>query len=176
MEIAITIGSIFLGLFFLFGLGYAICKLFDWLHERSLKTNAEDAEQYLHQLTHPQPGELQAHYGHPLPAVLLSLYRDTAEIRRTDFEVAESESDHQNENAWFIAFYNPLDIGSLKHTCFDSDQYFGFADDGCGNSYIVDPRLDDPAVIFHDHEDEGMTPVCDKLSNFINWPRFEVEE
>ena len=110
-----------------------------------------------------------------MPASLVSLYRDEREILRGDFSVAASP-DAAEENRWDIAFYMPADLRSVKEAWPGTEKYFAFADDGCGNGYLVNPRLSDPPVLFNDHDTGELSQVADRLSDFMRWPRIESSE
>ena len=43
------------------------------------------------------------------------------------------------------------------------------------NGYLIDPKEEDPAVLFHDHETGELSRVCDRFTEFMRWPRLEVK-
>lgn len=45
--------------------------------------------------------------------------------------------------------------------------YFAFAEDDCGNVYLVNPHEDDPVVYFPDHELNGPESLKVSLSEFL---------
>jgi hypothetical protein len=68
----------------------------------------------------------------------------------------------------------PADLNSVKDAWPGTERFFSFANDGCGNGYFIDPTLDDPEVLLHDHESGELTPVAGRLSEFMKWPRVET--
>lgn len=152
------------------GLPVLILLIRDRLTRPSRKQIEEASARFTERLKKPDLAALEAHYGHALPASLVALYRDSREIMRGDFWVAET-SDAPEEKRWYVAFYVPADAQSTKDTWPGTEKYFTFADDGCGNGYLIDPRLADPPVFFHDHETGDLSPVADRLSAVMKWPR-----
>lgn len=164
-----------LGVFAFLGL----CCLGLWIADRIRypklmpEQRAEHARRFRERLHNPNFELLEAHYACEFPAALKALYANAEELNRGDFEVAESP-DASEDKRWYIAFYEPADAEALAHQWLGTEQYFEFANDGCGNGYMIDPSLPDPEVLFHDHETGEFTPVCDSLANFLSWPRIEI--
>lgn len=158
-----------------------LCCLGLWIADRfrypklTPEERAEHARRYRERLHTPDFEVLEAHFGYTFPSALKALYADTEELNRFDFEVAESPDSPEDER-WYIAFYEPADAEALRYRWGGTEQYFAFADDGCGNGYMVDPSLDDPEVLFHDHETDEFTPVCDSLTKFLSWAKIASEE
>ena len=152
----------------------AILFLRDRLSRPSRNKLNEYARRFEERLANPDLAALEQHFGHPLPAALRALYLDPQERMRGNFEVAPSTSAPRSQR-WPIAFYQPADAETLRDGWAGTEQHFAFADDGCGDGYLVDPRLDDPPVLFHDHETGELEPVCDHLSEFMKWPRLGGE-
>jgi hypothetical protein len=165
----VVIAGIFVGL----PVGILIVK--DWLQRPSPEKLAEHTRRFTERLLHPDLPAIEKHFGGPLPRTIHDLYANTAELQRGDFEVAATATADE-EDRWFIAFYQPADAESLRESWPGTESLFAFASDGAGNEYVIDPRGSDPSVRFHDHETGEFTPVCDRLSTFMNWPRLEVSE
>lgn len=142
----------------------------DWLERPSKQQLDEHARRFQHRLHHPDFAAVRAHFGRPLPACVASLYDDSQELNRTDFDVAPLE-DAAEEDRWYIAYYQPADGESVSFAWPDVKKYFAFADDGFGNGYLIDPIESDPEVLFHDHETGELLRVCDRFTEFMNWPR-----
>ncbi|WP_442482748.1 SMI1/KNR4 family protein [Aeoliella sp. SH292] len=142
----------------------------DWLERPSKQQLHEHARRFQHRLHHPDFAAVQAHFGRPLPSCVESLYRDQQELNRTDFDVA-AVLDAAEQNRWYIAFYQPADGESVSFAWPDVEKYFAFADDGFGNGYLIDPAESDPEVLFHDHETGELSRVCDRFTEFMQWPR-----
>lgn len=132
----------------------------------------ENSRQFLEQLQKPNFAALEQHFGHSFSTALKSLYANQKELLRGEFQVAES-IDAEDDERWYIAFYLPANEETLKSMWPGLEKYFAFADDGCGDEFLVDPTLDDPPVLFHDHETGEIEKVCDQFSEFMAWPRRE---
>lgn len=161
------------------GLGYPIFIL--WLigrhlhpklSEEELKENARKFEQ---RLLNPNIELVESHFGKALPAAIVELYANRDEILRDNFVVLSSEEAGE-ELACFIGFYEPCDAGSVGLSRPGCEGYFSFADDGCGNQYMVIPGDEDSPVLFFDHEGGEITEVCKSISEFMAWPRRESGE
>jgi hypothetical protein len=169
LKTILGIGAIFVAL------PLAILFLRDRLSRPSRKKLDEYARRFNQRLANPDFAALEQHFGRPLPAALRTLYLDPQERMRDNFEVAPSV-DAPRAIRWQVAYCQPADAESLRDMWPGTEELFAFADDGCGNAYLVDPRLPDPPVLFHDHESGEMEPVCDRLSEFMHWPRIEGKE
>lgn len=164
----IAIAAIFLGL----PLALLIAR--DWFSRPSKEKIEEYSRQFTQRLQNPDFAAVEKHFGCPLPDCVKALYANTQELTRGDFEVAPS-ADVSEEERWYVAFYLPADEQSVRDTWPGLEKYFVFADDGSGNGYLIDPRENDPPVLFHDHEGGKFSPVCNRFTEFMRWPRLEVE-
>jgi hypothetical protein len=147
----------------------AILFLRNRLARPSRKELDDYSRRFEERLANPDFAALEKQFGHPLPAALRALYLDPQERIRDNFEIAPTGAPCSKR--WPIAYYQPADAESLRNMWPGTEEMFAFADDGCGNGYLVDPRLSDPPVFFHDHETGELEPVCDRLSEFMRWPR-----
>lgn len=161
--------SIMLGLGLILGVAICVLKCVDRLTGRRRK--GEGGRSFDERLHDPDFEGLEHHYGCQLPDALKRLYADRNELERGNFTVVAPESDPDDEQAPFIAFYVPADSEAARSGFPGTEPYFRFADDGCGNAYMTDPRLDDGPVLFHDHETGEISEVCDSFSRFMSWPR-----
>ncbi len=146
----------------------------DWFTKPSKRQIEECSRQFTERVQHPDFAAVHKHFGCPLPPCVQALYADRQEVLRTDFEVV-ANPDTDPGRRWYVAYYQPADAQSARDTWPGLDEYFAFADDGCGNGYLVDPREHDPPVLFHDHETGELSTVCDRFTDFMRWPRLEVE-
>ncbi len=154
------------------GVPVALLRVRDWFRRPSKKTIEEDSRRFTERLQHPDFAAVEKHFGHSLPACLQALYADRQELLRGPFEVA-AVPDAKPDHRWHVAFYQPADGQSVREMWPGSENYFAFADDGCGNGYLVDPKDDDPPVLFHDHETGELSRVCDRFTEFMRWPRLD---
>ena len=141
---------------------------------RSLRVGREAIEahcrEFRNRQMNPDPEAFQRHFGHTLPQALRGLYEDAEERIRSDFTVSAPHAT-QEQGVWTIAYYNPLDMRSFQDCGEGQEGLFAFADDGCGNAYLIDPSQADPEVRFHDHETGMMETVCPRFSEFLLWTR-----
>jgi hypothetical protein len=155
------------------GVPVAIVLARDWFTRPSKEKLEELSRQFTERLQHPDFPAVERHYGHPLPKAVQLLYADLEELLRADFETA-AVPDAPAESRWYVAFYRPADGESARDTWPGLEKYFAFAEDGCGNGYLIDPTVDDPAVLFHDHETGEISRVCDRFTDFMRWPRWKL--
>ncbi len=146
-------------------------RLKDWWFEPSPELVTLDLQQRLHRLQTPDFDAAERRFCHPLPECLLALHANQQELMRSDFFVAPTEDDAENE-CWEIAYYQPVDEESVRTKSPGMEEYFAFAIDPIGNDYLIDPKEDDPSVLFRDDVTGEVTPVCDRFTEFMKWPRF----
>lgn len=158
---------------FLIGLPLIILLIRDRFSRGANKVIVDDFNRFDQRLLNPDITAFEQHYGHALPTALVALYQDDREVSRGDFYVAQS-ADAPKEDRWYVAFYLPADLSSVKDAWPGTEGYFTFANDGCGNGYLIDPRLDDPAVFCHYHETGEFRLVANRLSEFMKWPRVDT--
>jgi hypothetical protein len=168
---AITV-AVIIGIFV--ALPVALLLARDWFTRPSKKKMEEYSRQFLERLHHPDFAAVEKYFGRPLPACLQALYADRQEVLRGDFEVAAAP-DAPPEDPWHVAFYQPADEQSARDAWPGLEKYFAFADDGCGNGYLIDPTDDDPPVLFHDHETGELSRVCERFTEFMRWPRLAMK-
>jgi hypothetical protein len=156
------------------GLPVGLLLAWDWFKRPSKKKIEEHSRQFTERLQHPDFPAVEKHFGRALPKCVQALYADPEELLRGDLEVApvpDAAPDHR----WYVAFYQPADGQSARDTWPGLEKYFAFADDGSGNGYLIDPRNEDPPVLFHDHETGELSRVCERFTEFMRWPRLEVK-
>lgn len=154
----------------LLGIPLALLLLRDWLKKPSRKELDEYSRKFVERLKNPDFGAVEKHFERPLPASVLALYRNPEELMRGDFEVWASR-EARREERWYVGFYQPADAEAVKDMPESLERFFAFADDGCGNAYLIDPKQEDPVVLFHDHETDEISRVCGCFSEFMRWPR-----
>lgn len=155
------------------GVPVALLLARDWLTRPSKRKLEEYSRQFTQRLQHADFSAVEKHFGRPLPTCVQALYANTDELLRGDFEVAATPDDAP-EGRWYIAFYQPADERAVRDAWPGMEKYFAFADDGCGNGYLIDPKEDDPPVLFHEHETGEMSRVCDHFTDFMRWPRLKT--
>jgi hypothetical protein len=151
------------------GIPVALLLLLDRLRRPSRAKMEEASRRFLERLQHPDLAAVARHFGRPLPASLQALYANPGELLRQNFIVAAPDA--PAGESWTVAYYQPADGENVQDRQPGTERFFAFADDGCGNAYLVDPALEDPPVLFHDHETGDIQKVCDRFTEFMRWPR-----
>jgi hypothetical protein len=128
------------------------------------------SQNYRERLLNPDIEAVEQYFGHALPEAIYHLYRNKEELLKKDYLTA-SKIQASGYLMYHIAFYEPCDKQTVLMTWPGLEKYFRFADDGCGNCYLIDPVLKNPPVIFYDHETTEKTEICNSLNDFIRWPR-----
>ena len=155
-------------------LAVAVLRLKDLWFEPSHEQVDEASRLFRKRLQSPDFATVERHFGHPLPECLLQLHSDKQELLQSDFFVASTKDTVENE-CWEIAYYQPLDGQSIRESWHRMGDYFAFASDGFGNDYLIDPKENDPAVLFYEHERGELTRVCDRFTEFMKWPRLGIK-
>ena len=147
-----------------------------WLNDKIFRRGSSKKElgkyskRYAERLLNPDFAALEAHFGCPMPVELKELYANKEEIQRGDFEVVTKGQDG-SEDTWTVAFYEPADMESLRDAWPDCKELYSFANDGCGNDYLIDPCKPGSKVLFYDHETGEFSEVGLNLAGFIAAPR-----
>jgi hypothetical protein len=177
MDIFLSISGIIVLCIAVIVLAIFVLWIIDRIHCQKLSPEeiAEGVRRFIWRLENPDFNAIEAHYGHSFPEGLKLLYQNKEEVMRNEFEVASS-SDSPEKDRWYIAFYEPADMDTVKGAWSGCEKYFSFANDGCGNDYFIDPTIDDPSVKFYDHETGEIEHVCDTFSEFMKWERIGIEE
>lgn len=144
-------------------------KLFN--RPRTKEEIAEFSRRFNERLLHPDFAAVEAHFGCSMPEELKRLYSAREEILCGDFEVASKGKSKSN---WYVAYYNPADAESLNDYWPAIKNFFAFANDGCGNDYLIDPRDPELKVVFHDHETGEIEPVDMSFPAFLAAPRKQI--
>ncbi|MCP4712604.1 MAG: hypothetical protein GY869_28600 [Planctomycetes bacterium] len=132
------------------GLPILILWLRDKMEAKRNRLSPQEVEKrrrrYQERLLNPDFDALERYYGHPLPRAIKDLYEDQEELFRQDFKVAESTDTHELDR-YTILRYHPADMESLSEAWSGCEEYFAFASDSLGNTYMIKPDCDDPAVV-----------------------------
>jgi hypothetical protein len=162
--------SILVGVCLIVGLAIGVLRLLDRLTLGSRKTSPGDSRRFEERLHQPDFEALEKHFGCSIPVAFKQIYSNHAELDRAEFSVVPVGT-HEENSPWFIASYVPADVESLRYRWPGTEAYLAFADDGCGNEYLIDPKDADARVLFHDHETGELSEVCGSLLQFMNWLR-----
>lgn len=159
----------------LIGLPVAMLCVRDWVTRPSKQQIDKAHTRFNERLRNPDLPAVEKHFGHPLPECLRSFYEDRQELLRGDFETAAIPNPAADDR-WYVSFYQPADAESVESAWPGTEKYFAFANDGGGNDYLIDPKEQDPAVLFHDHETGDIQLVCEHFTEFMKWPRMTSNE
>jgi hypothetical protein len=154
-------------------LAFAFLFVYDRIFRRRLPTKeqmAVFAKHFKGRLLNPDIQSLEKHFAHALPADIKALYQNREEILSQDFEVVGKDASGA-EKVWSVDHYQPADLENVRDAWPDTKQVFEFANDGCGNGYTIDPRLENPPVMFYDHETGAWEKVADNFTEFMAMPR-----
>ena len=102
-----------------------------------------------------------------IPKALIDLFESDLS-KQNNITLAPS-LDAPQENHHYIAFFEPVEQEHTDEGWEDCEKFFTIANDGGGNLFIIDPRMDDPPVLFYDHEGGVFTYVCDSITEFLQW-------
>ena len=125
---------------------------------RRLKEQEQKAR-FEHRQLRPDFAAFASHYGCQPPQALRRLYEDRQNVLDANFEVHLPSS----REAWPVAWFEPMEEGEW----IDMAGSYSFANDGCGNLYLVSVRDDDPEVAFLDHETGKREALGVRLSQFL---------
>jgi len=115
----------------------------------------------------PDFAAFRSRFGCDVPLVLHSLQSDPVRMREGDFDVHLPSSPDPHYVAWF----EPMDDEHMSFVWPGTEGFYPFANDGCGNAYLVNPRDADSEVSFYDHETGEREPLAVRLSEFLSAKR-----
>ena len=131
---------------------------------RARKTReVEQQARFEHRQLHPDYAAFTSHYGCEPPPPLRRLYEDRENVLDAGFKVHLPLS----RDTWSVAWFEPMEDGEWP----DIEGFYSFANDGCGNLYLVSPRDADPEVFFLDHETGKREALGVRLSQFFTAKR-----
>jgi hypothetical protein len=129
------------------------------LRRRRRVSEQEQKARFEQRRLQPDYAAFKSHYGCEPPLSLRQLYGDRETLLDGDFEIRLPSS----RRPWSVAWFEPMELDTWA----DIEGFYAFANDGCGNLYIVALQGDDPEVFFLDHEtgEREALGVC--LSQFL---------
>ena len=141
----------------------------DRLFQPSQRSIDEFSRRFLERLQSPDFEAVEAALGHPLPAAVRGLHADRAELLRDGFDLpVEGEP---GASPWRVEYYVPADAEAVVEHPEGGRRWLAFADDGCGNAYLIDPGEVDSAVYFLDHETGEWALVTGSFQDFLTRAR-----
>jgi hypothetical protein len=123
-----------------------------------VKEDARKAE-FERRRLHPDYAAFKSHFGCEPPLAIRQLYENRETILDGDFNIRLPLS----RRPWPVAWFEAMEDGSWP----DIEGFYAFANDGCGNLYLVTPQDADPEVIFLDHETGQRESLGISLSQFL---------
>jgi hypothetical protein len=122
-------------------------------------------------LQNPDFAAMDSFYGGFASPSLVALYDDKRGVLEACFQVLAPDG-----KKWFVDSFCPADKRSLTPVWPGCEGYFSFAATGSGDTYLVDPRIPDGAVLFYQHETHTKLPVAASLSAFLAFPRKPIAD
>ncbi len=129
------------------------------LRRRRRVSEQEQTARFEQRQLQPDYAAFKSHYGCEPPLSLRRLYEDRENVLDGDFEVRLASS----RRPWSVAWFEPMERDSWA----DIEGFYAFANDGCGNLYVVALQGDDPEVSFLDHETGERDALGVRLSQFL---------
>ena len=149
-----------------------------WLVFRSGYAPAPEAtERFRERLRTPDFDLFRRRFGCEPPQALKALLADASLLTDTGggFEVVLPG--REGDSRWFVAWVEPMDAEHLSGVVWPGTEgHYAFANDGAGDTYLIDPRESDPTVLYYEHETAKTRPVGATLSRFIAAPRIYADD
>ena len=149
-----------------------------WIRDRtfsrppSTEYDRAAPERFQARLLSPDFEALWEHFKTDMPEPLRVPCGDAQELTSSDFEVLNpNEGDPIH-----VCFYEPADSQTIGDPWPSCEPFFPFANDGCGNKLLVDPKLPDSPVLFHDHETGELETVAPSMTQFMSWKRMPAAD
>jgi hypothetical protein len=143
--------------------------------KRNKKLAEEESEKYRRRLNSPDFGELETYFRHPLPDALKALYQDKPRIN-SEYILIDVPNPGELESESFIAFFEPLDMDSVRHPWPGCEKLLPFANNGAGDMFMVDPTHTDPEVLYYLHESRKIIGLGVTISKFLMAPYHPVSD
>jgi hypothetical protein len=135
---------------------------------RSKSEVQEDADNISRRLNVPDFKALESEFG-SVCQPLRSLYANTKEILR-EHATRIPRPDVKEDEYIYVCWYHPVDQKSIDDRWPANSNYFEFGNDGSGNTYVVNPTLEDPEILFYDHESNTHQTTGVRLSQYLGLP------
>lgn len=134
--------------------------------KRRKRLSRQESERYSKRLNNPDFDALEAYFRHPLPDALKALYHDKSRIN-TENILIDVPNPGERESKSSIAFFEPLDIDSVRHSGRGAQKLLPFANNGAGDMFMVDPTQPDPEVLYYLHENRKIVGLGATISKFL---------
>ena len=141
-----------------------------FFRSRQAKREAElqaYGERFKHRQVQPDFAAFTERYGCEVPPELRLLVSDSAWMRESEFNVQLPSS----PDPYYVAWFDPMDDEHMSVIWPGTEGFYPFANDGCGNSYLVNPRNSHLEVSFYDHEAGERELLSASLSEFLTAKR-----
>jgi len=140
-----------------------------WLLRRHKPRSEDYVRETRERLLNPRWGELENHYGQPLPMPVKNLYKQTALLTQQDIVFRDG-----NGKEWHVAEFLPADVEALKGTWPDlqKSKHFPFASDAFGDCFYVlleGADSDKCPVMYYHHDGSDVELVSTSLNEFLSW-------
>ena len=157
--------------------GSAAILWFQARSERKRKAaGALAAAEFERRQSSPNLGEVEKHLGHALPRSLHALYQDKALALSSDVLIGVPNP-ATGEDECYVAWFEPGDLDNFTSNPWPGcEGLFCIGNNGAGDQFLVDPREEDPEVIYYLHESARKRAIGTRLSAFISAPRRPVPD
>jgi hypothetical protein len=137
--------------------------------KRRKRLSRQESERYSKRLNNPDFRALEAYFRHPLPEPLKALYKDKSRINSENIFI-DVPNPGERESESYIAFFEPLDMDSVRRPWPGCEKLLPFANNGAGDMFIVDPTQPDPEVLYYLHENRKIIGLGVTMSKFLMAP------
>lgn len=169
-----TEAIILVGGLILFG-SVAVISLHDRSQKKFLANQAAASAQRQRRMDNPDFEGLERYFGRSLPAGFRRMYEDSELINSTDLLIGVANPLEETDDC-YIAWFEPADTDTAASVWKGCEGLFPFANNGAGDSFMVDLRQADPDVIYHLHETNERKAIGVTLSAFLSASRRPVPE
>ena len=105
-------------------------------------------------------------FGVDVPEHLKNIYRKTELFDEDAYSLMSNVIDFKgNEQSLYFAWIERMDEEYLNQPMWPgTENYFSFANDGSGDQYLLDPKLEDSEIYYYEHETSKKIGTGVKLS------------
>ncbi len=169
LQMALSVVAGVLLFFFLTLALYIGGNCLRWRFRKRKQLSEDSMRKTRDRLLNPKWGELEDHYGRPIPQPIKNLYIQTELLIQTNIAFRD-----RNGGEWHIAEFEPADLQALKWIWPDltRSKNFPFASDSVGDLYYVPLEASAPEtcpVMYYHHDGGDVELVTNSLDEFLSW-------
>lgn len=137
-------------------------------HQTKRESNLKDySARFKVRQLQPDFAAFASRYGCEVSPVLRALQSDPVRMHEGDFDVHLPSS----PDPYYVAWFEPMDDEHMSIVWPGTEGLYPFANDGCGNAYLVNPHDADSEVSYYDHETGERDLLAVRLSEFLTAKR-----